>query len=143
MKVKSRDIILKHTSSSLLLLPHIKPCHLFSRGDIFILALPGGLWCLSSPTKDQTRALCSGKAQSNNWTTREFPRGDLYFNVFTNITYISCTNIEGFVNIIRLFSNCYFTVWYHKHFPISVYFCLVSRLSLYMHWVCIALVGKK
>ena len=56
MKVKCRDIILKHTSSSLLLLPHIKPCHLFSRGDIFILALPGGLWCLSSPTKDQTRA---------------------------------------------------------------------------------------
>lgn len=46
------------------------PSHSF----FFPLVVPFILWDISSPTRNQTQATCSGKAwSSNNWTTRELP----------------------------------------------------------------------
>ena len=39
----------------------------------FNLATPHGLWDLSSPTRDQTRAPAVKVLSPNHWTTREFP----------------------------------------------------------------------
>ena len=37
----------------------------------FFPAIPHGIWGLSSLTRDQTHALCTGKQILNWWTTRE------------------------------------------------------------------------
>ena len=37
----------------------------------YFLALPQGMQGLSSPTRDQTRAPCSGSGELNHWTARE------------------------------------------------------------------------
>ena len=33
----------------------------------------GGMWDLSSPTRDQTRTPCIGRRSLNHWTTKEVP----------------------------------------------------------------------
>ena len=45
---------------------------------LFILfiysAVPGGMWDLSSPTRDQTCIHCVGRQRFNHWTAMEVPR---------------------------------------------------------------------
>ena len=35
---------------------------------------PGGMWDLSSPTRDRTHTPCMGRRSLNHWTTREVPK---------------------------------------------------------------------
>ena len=41
--------------------------------SLFFLAVPWGLWGLSSPTRDWTLALAVKVLSPNHWTSREFP----------------------------------------------------------------------
>ena len=41
--------------------------------SFFFLAMPHGLWDLSSPTRDRTRAPSSEAPSPNHWTAREIP----------------------------------------------------------------------
>ena len=38
---------------------------------------PGGMWDLSSPTRDLTSAPCTARRSVNQWTTREVPHCEL------------------------------------------------------------------
>ena len=38
---------------------------------------PGGMWDLSSSTKDRTGTPCTGKGSLNHWTAREAPIIDI------------------------------------------------------------------
>ena len=41
------------------------------------LAMPHGMWDLSSLTRDQMHTLCTGGMSSNHWTTSEVPVREL------------------------------------------------------------------
>ena len=50
----------------------------------------GGMWNLSSPTRDQTHMLCIEKQSFNCWTTRENPY--LFYILVTHIRFFSKSN---------------------------------------------------
>ena len=45
------------------------------------LSCTAGMWDLSSPTRDQTRVLCTGRRILYHWTTREVHQTSSYFAV--------------------------------------------------------------
>ena len=88
------------------------------------------MWDVSSPTRDQTHSLCTGRQSLNHWATEEAPILWLFNN---NSAEFECCFIRPKV-------CCFVLSWGNRHLllnmsPITFYFCIyVPFFRLFVRW---------
>ena len=92
------------------------------------LAMPHGIWNLSSLTRDWTHAPCNRSVSLNHWTTREVL--DFFNYYYCGKTHIKLTIFQVYIS--AMFKRTFFTLLCNQS----------SELLLFrLRWVLVALLG--
>ena len=116
----------------------MRPSLLPSSKYIYISATPRGMWDLSSPTRDQTHARCTGSVEFNPQTAREAPLANVFLPPqetpcpLGTAPTTPCQSRICFLSITNLFPVCGHSIAVESY----VTFCVwLSPLSTFPRFI--------